>query len=136
MSGLARCTSRCVSRSMRTASMRCFSSSGSGFEVKTITDGDNERFPAQGQTAVVHYCGKLQDGTKFDSSRDRGEPFRFQVGVGQVIQAWDQGVATLSVGQRAEIVAPPEMAYGPGGIPGVIPENATLIFDVELIDLE
>ncbi len=107
-----------------------------GVEIETLQPGDGRTFPRTGQTVVVHYTGTLTDGKKFDSSRDRGTPFRFKLGLGQVIRGWDEGVAKLSVGQRAKLTCSPDYAYGPRGYPGVIPPNATLIFDVELISIE
>ena len=107
-----------------------------GVEIETRTPGDGQTFPRTGQTVVVHYTGTLTDGKKFDSSRDRGQPFRFVIGRGQVIRGWDEGVAKLSVGQRAKLTCSPDYAYGPRGYPGVIPPNATLIFDVELLRVE
>lgn len=93
-------------------------------------------FPKQGQTAVVHYTGTLVDGKVFDSSRTRGKPFKFSVGKGEVIRGWDEGVVQMSVGQRAKLVCSPDYAYGSRGHPGVIPPNATLNFDVELLRVE
>ncbi|XP_063588056.1 peptidyl-prolyl cis-trans isomerase Fkbp12-like [Penaeus indicus] len=93
-------------------------------------------FPKTGQTVVVHYTGTLTDGSKFDSSRDRGKPFRFRIGHGEVIRGWDEGVAQMSVGQKAKLTCTPDYAYGERGFPGVIPPNSVLIFDVELINVE
>jgi FKBP-type peptidyl-prolyl cis-trans isomerase len=90
----------------------------------------------QGQVAVVHYTGWLTDGTKFDSSRDRGEPFSFPIGAGQVIPGWDEGVAGMKVGGRRKLVIPADLGYGDAGAPPVIPPGATLVFDVELMDVQ
>jgi peptidylprolyl isomerase len=92
--------------------------------------------PKPGQTAVVHYTGTLADGTKFDSSLDRGQPFSFILGQGQVIPAWDEGVATMKPGGKRKLICPPDLAYGPSGNPPVIPPNATLTFVVELLRVE
>ncbi|KAH8347845.1 hypothetical protein KR084_001645, partial [Drosophila pseudotakahashii] len=93
-------------------------------------------FPKNGQKVTVHYTGTLDDGTKFDSSRDRNKPFNFTIGKGEVIRGWDEGVAQLSVGQRAKLICSPDYAYGSRGHPGVIPPNSTLTFDVELLKVE
>lgn len=89
-----------------------------------------------GRTVSVHYVGTLTDGTKFDSSRDRGTPFSFLLGSGQVIKGWDQGVAGMKVGGKRSLVIPPELGYGAAGAPGAIPGNATLNFEVELLEVE
>jgi peptidylprolyl isomerase len=92
--------------------------------------------PKPGQTAVVHYTGTFPDGKKFDSSRDRGQPFEFALGQHGVIACWDEAVATMRVGGRRKLVCPPSLAYGERGYPPVIPPNATLHFDVELLGVK
>ncbi|KAM9383107.1 peptidyl-prolyl cis-trans isomerase FKBP1B isoform 1-T1 [Phaethornis superciliosus] len=104
-----------------------------GVEIETISPGDGRTFPKKGQTCVVHYTGMLQNGKKFDSSRDRNKPFRFKIGRQEVIKGFEEGVTQMSLGQRAKLTCTPEMAYGATGHPGVIPPNATLLFDVELL---
>ncbi|NBV51350.1 FKBP-type peptidyl-prolyl cis-trans isomerase [bacterium] len=89
-----------------------------------------------GKTVTVHYTGKLLDGTKFDSSLDRNIPFSFQLGIGQVIAGWDKGVAGMKVGGKRKLTIPAKDGYGERGAPPVIPPNATLVFDVELLDVK
>ena len=103
------------------------------FKVEKLNEGSGPTCP-KGAQVKVHYVGKLTNGQQFDSSIDRGEPLEFTVGVGQVIRGWDEGITQLQKGQKAILTCPPDYAYGPNGIPGAIPKNATLIFDVELID--
>ena len=96
--------------------------------------------PQRGQTCVMHYTGWLYEngakGQKFDSSRDRGQPFEFPLGMKRVIAGWDEGVATMKVGGQRTLIIPPELGYGARGAGGVIPPNATLIFEVELVDVK
>ncbi len=87
----------------------------------------------RGQRVSVHYTGWLTNGTKFDSSKDRGKPFQFKLGAGEVIQGWDQGVAGMKIGGKRKLTIPPELGYGARGAGGVIPPNATLVFEVELL---
>jgi FKBP-type peptidyl-prolyl cis-trans isomerase len=101
-------------------------------KTEKITSGTGVS-PKKGETVTVHYTGWLTDGTKFDSSLDRNEPFSFVLGTGQVIQGWDQGVASMRVGDKVKLTIPPDLAYGRAGYPGAIPPNATLIFEVELL---
>jgi peptidylprolyl isomerase len=105
----------------------------SGLKVELLQEGKGP-LPQKGQKVVVHYTGTLPDGKKFDSSRDRGEPFSFTLGAGQVIQGWDEGLALMNVGSRAKLTIPPALGYGARGAGNVIPPNAVLIFDVELLD--
>ena len=104
-------------------------------QMETLKTGTGEKIIA-GQTAVVHYTGWLTDGTKFDSSVDRGEPFEFQLGAGMVIAGWDQGVLGMQVGEKRKLTIPYNLAYGEAGIPGTIPAKATLIFEVELLGIK
>lgn len=108
--------------------------SESGLYVGQIAEGEGEP-AAAGDTVVVHYTGWLPDGTKFDSSRDRDEPFPVQIGAGRVIAGWDEGVVGMRPGGRRMLVIPPSMGYGTRGAGGAIPPNATLVFDVELLEV-
>ncbi|MHA1903786.1 MAG: FKBP-type peptidyl-prolyl cis-trans isomerase [Candidatus Thorarchaeota archaeon] len=105
-------------------------------QIEEIVEGTGKS-PAKGQTVVVHYTGWLTDGKKFDSSVDRGEPFEFKIGVGEVIQGWDQGILTMKTGGKRKLTIPPELAYGSRSVGGgLIPANSILIFEVELLDLK
>jgi FKBP-type peptidyl-prolyl cis-trans isomerase FkpA len=103
--------------------------------VEDITVGTGAE-AVSGKYVTVHYVGTLTSGSKFDSSRDRGQGFSFKLGVGQVISGWDQGVAGMKVGGVRKLTIPPELGYGARGFPPVIPENSTLLFEVELLAVE
>lgn len=105
------------------------------FNLETTKPGDGKTFPKKGQTVIVHYTGKFPNGKVFDSSVERNEPFEFAIGKGEVIRGWDEGVAQMSVGQAGILTCPPEYAYGSRGAGGVIPPNATLLFEVELLGI-
>ncbi|XP_060939819.1 peptidyl-prolyl cis-trans isomerase FKBP1A-like [Limanda limanda] len=104
-----------------------------GVDVETLRHGDGRTFPQRGHRVEVHYVGTLTNGKQFDSSRDRGKPFVFKLGMGEVIRAWDEGVARMSIGEMARLTCSPDYAYGSGGYPPVIPPNSPLIFEVELL---
>jgi peptidylprolyl isomerase len=104
----------------------------SGLQLRDDVEGTGARAGA-GQHVSVHYTGTLTDGRKFDSSRDRGKPFQFELGAGQVIRGWDEGVEGMKVGGRRTLVIPPDLGYGSRGAGNVIPPNATLVFEVELL---
>ena len=106
----------------------------SGLQYYDIVEGDGPA-PEEGQIVIVHYTGWLEDGTKFDSSLDRGQPFTFPLGTGSVIAGWDEGVATMNIGGKRQLKIPSDLAYGDAGS-GSIPPGATLIFDVELLDAQ
>lgn len=101
-----------------------------------ITKRSEGRQPRVGETVVVNYTGLLTDGNKFDSSLDRGQPFKFKLGEGRVIKGWDEGIAKLRVGEQATLIIPPQLGYGAKGAGGVIPPEATLVFIVELMGIE
>lgn len=103
--------------------------------VETISPGDGKSFPKVGDTVTIHYTGTLLNGSKFDSSVDRNQPFVCPIGVGRVIKGWDEGVPQLSVGQKANLICTPDYAYGARGFPPVIPPNSTLKFEVELLKI-
>ncbi len=107
----------------------------SGLKYVEVKEGTGAT-PQTGQTVEVHYTGTLEDGTKFDSSRDRGQPFDFKIGLGQVIKGWDEGLSTMKVGGQRQLIIPPELGYGARGAGGVIPPNAILHFDVELLGVK
>jgi len=104
------------------------------FHIEDLKAGEGQEAKA-GDRVTVHYVGTLTDGTKFDSSRDRGQGFTFELGAGRVIQGWDRGVAGMKIGGLRKLTIPPELAYGTRGFPPVIPANATLVFEVELLSL-
>ena len=107
----------------------------SGLRFTDEKTGTGETVTGRGQTVVVHYTGWLEDDTKFDSSRDRDDPFSFPVDCGYVIPGWDEGVKGMQVGGIRRLVIPPELGYGARGASGVIPPNATLVFEIELLEI-
>lgn len=107
----------------------------SGLQYEVLTKGKGDAVK-NGDLASMHYTGWLDDGTKFDSSVDRGQPFEFMVGAGQVIQGWDEGVEGMLTGEKRKLIIPAELGYGAAGAGGVIPGGATLTFDVELMEIK
>ena len=104
----------------------------SGLKYEDLTEGTGTEAQA-GKTVSVHYTGWLTDGQKFDSSKDRNDPFEFALGAGQVIKGWDEGVVGMKIGGTRRLIIPPQLGYGARGAGGVIPPNATLLFEVELL---
>jgi FKBP-type peptidyl-prolyl cis-trans isomerase len=107
----------------------------SGLQYIVMEEGTGDQ-AVSGKKVKVHYTGKLEDGTEFDSSIKRGQPIEFTLGVGQVIKGWDEGIALMKVGGKTQLIIPPELGYGAAGAGSVIPPNAVLIFDVELVEVE
>lgn len=108
----------------------------SGLKYVVTEAGDGGEKPSKGEVITAHYTGRLIDGSKFDSSVDRNEPFETAIGVGMVIAGWDEAFLDMTKGEKRTLIIPPELGYGERGYPPIIPQNATLIFDVELIDFK
>lgn len=106
-----------------------------GLETKVLKEGSGIE-AQQGDIISVHYTGTFENGTKFDSSVDRGTPFRFKLGDGNVIEGWDKGVLGMKVGEKRRLTISPELGYGTAGVAGVIPPNSTLVFEVELLEIQ
>jgi FKBP-type peptidyl-prolyl cis-trans isomerase FkpA len=107
----------------------------SGLTYEELVVGDGLAAKGAGQTVIVHYTGWLEDGTRFDSSHDRNEPFSFPLDVGFVIPGWDEGVKGMQVGGKRRLTIPPELGYGASGAGGIIPPNASLVFEIELLEI-
>lgn len=122
-------------KKMSTATNETMVTPPSGLKYIDIVEGTGPS-PVAGKIVTVHYTGTLEDGTKFDSSVDRNQPFRFPIGQGVVIKGWDEGVMSMKVGGKRKLIIPSNLGYGSREIPGVIPANSTLIFTVELISID
>jgi FKBP-type peptidyl-prolyl cis-trans isomerase FkpA len=107
----------------------------SGLIIEDLQIGNGQEATGPGQFVTVHYTGRLEDGTEFDSSRRHGEAFAFPLGVDYVIRGWDEGVVGMRVGGKRRLTVPPQLAYGEKGAGGMIPPNATLVFEIELLDI-
>lgn len=107
----------------------------SGLKIVEVKKAEGPAVAEDGDAVFVHYTGRLEDGTQFDSSLDRGQPFGFRLGEGGVIKGWDQGIAGMKIGDKRQLTIPPDLAYGEEGRPPTIPGGATLVFDVELVGL-
>uniref|UniRef100_A0A7C4LZI9 Peptidyl-prolyl cis-trans isomerase n=1 Tax=candidate division CPR3 bacterium TaxID=2268181 RepID=A0A7C4LZI9_UNCC3 len=110
--------------------------SGQDLKIETIKEGTGDRITKEGDMISVHYTGTLLDGTKFDSSLDRNQPFSFDLGMSQVIKGWDIGLIGMKIGEKRKLIIPPSMGYGNMAVGDKIPENSTLIFEVELIEIK
>mmetsp|Transcript_7298 Transcript_7298/g.27306 ORF Transcript_7298/g.27306 Transcript_7298/m.27306 type:complete len:110 (-) Transcript_7298:176-505(-) len=104
-----------------------------GVQLEIVVKGDGKTFPTTGNIVSIHYIAYLENGHEFDSSRKRNKPFKFRLGVGEVVPGWEEAIAQMSVGQRAKVKMDPSVAYGEKGFPGLIPPNQTITFDVELL---
>lgn len=125
------------SKTMETeqGSVKSANEDAEGLQTEVLREGSGERVVQKGDTITVHYTGTLEDGTKFDSSVDRGQPFSTKIGVGQVIEGWDIGMIGMKIGEKRKLTIASDLAYGDSGIPGAIPGGATLIFEVELLSI-
>jgi FKBP-type peptidyl-prolyl cis-trans isomerase len=133
MGGLSGCNKKTESGAPAAATGAAAPQNGSGLMIEEVKTGEGA-LATKGKMVSVHYTGTLTNGTKFDSSLDRGQPIEFLLGAGQVIKGWDQGIEGMKVGGKRKLTIPPELGYGARGTPGgPIPPNATLVFDVELV---